>query len=68
MSKKRRCCIWRRDENTPVDKFWRGGCGTAGWWFPHDVKQLSEKMRFCPKCGKPIRVKKDASDHAGTTG
>lgn len=47
-------CVWTRDTDPDTDA-WDGSCG-AKWCFT-DGGPVENKMRFCPECGGPVKVK-----------
>ncbi|MFN0314766.1 MAG: hypothetical protein ACKVQA_07000 [Burkholderiales bacterium] len=44
-------CAWTQDE---IDGGWDGACG-ASWVFENEGP-VENKMKFCPSCGKPLRL------------
>ena len=49
-------CRWRHDD---VDESWDGDCGAK--WVLTEGTPTDHKMRFCPECGRKLKVERGAS-------
>lgn len=48
------CCEWTNDDTPDMDGTWDGSCGTT--WSFIDGGPTENNMRFCPECGKHLKV------------